>query len=114
MEKLLIVDDDRGALECLQDLLQTENRFIVTATNGKKALDCLKEAPRPRLILLDLSMPEMDGFEFLRRLRIDPAIARIPTIIVSGTAEAVPDGAVDLLGKPIDLDRLRALVGQYC
>src|SRR2546421_338356 len=114
MEKLLIVDDDRGALECLQELLQTEDRFIVTATNGKKALDCLKEIPPPRLILLDLTMPEMDGWEFLSRLRTDPAISHIPTIIVSGTASAVPDGAVDLLGKPVDLDRLRALVGQYC
>ena len=59
-------------------------------------------------------MPEMDGWEFLRRLRADPAIAPIPTIVVSGTASEVPDGAVDLLGKPVDVDRLRALVGQYC
>jgi CheY-like chemotaxis protein len=114
MEKLLIVDDDLEALEALRDLLQTEDRSIIMATNGKKALHCLKQTPPPRLILLDLTMPEMDGWEFLRRLRTDPTIARIPIIIVSGTASEVPDGAVDLLGKPVDLDRLRALVGQYC
>ena len=114
METLLIVDDDLGALECLQELLQTDGRSIVTATNGKKALDCLKKTPGPRLILLDLTMPEINGWEFLRRLRADPTISSIPTIVVSGAASEIPDGAVDLLGKPVDLDRLRALVGQYC
>ena len=114
METLLIVDDDLHTLKSLRELLQTEDRSIITATNGKKALDCLKETPCPRLILLDLAMPEMDGWEFLQRLRADPATACIPTIIVSGAVSEVPDGAMDLLGKPVDLDRLRALVGQYC
>jgi CheY-like chemotaxis protein len=114
MHELLVVEDDLNTLEALAELLQEDGREIVTARNGKEALDCVKRMPRFSLILLDLSMPEMDGWEFLRQVRIDPSIPRIPTIVVSGSVSKVPEGAMDLLGKPVDLGRLRALVSQYC
>ena len=104
MDSLSIVEDHTDTLAVLTDLLQEDGRSIVTARNGKEALARVKTIPRPRLILLDLSMPEMDGWEFLRHRQDDPAIARIPTIVVSGSVSEVPETATDLLVKPIDLD----------
>jgi CheY-like chemotaxis protein len=96
----------------LTELLEKEGREIVTAGDGEEALERLTEVPRPRMILLDLMMPRMDGWEFLRRQSADPSIANIPTIVLSGSA--LPAGAKHQLAKPVDVDRLRALVDQYC
>jgi CheY-like chemotaxis protein len=63
----------------------------VTAGDGQEAFERLSEVPRPCLILLDLMMPRMNGLEFLRRRSADPAIANIPTIVLSGST--LPAGA---------------------
>jgi len=65
-----------------------------------------------RVILLDLMMPRMDSWEFLRRQSINPSIANIPTIVLSGSA--LPAGARHQLAKPVDIERLLAPVDQYC
>jgi CheY-like chemotaxis protein len=112
METVLIVDDEAATRDALLELLGKEGREIVTAGDGEEALERLTEVPRPRVILLDLTMPRMDGWEFLRRQSADPSIANIPTIVLSGSA--LPAGAKHQLTKPVDVDRLRALVDQYC
>ena len=94
------------------ELLEKDGRAIVTARDGQEALERLTEVPRPCLILLDLSMPRMNGWEFLRRQSTDPSIADIPTIVLSGSR--LPAGAKHQLAKPVDIDRLLALVDQYC
>jgi CheY-like chemotaxis protein len=84
-------------------------RFV---SSPQQALERLAKIPRPRVILLDLMMPRMDGWEFLRRQSADPSIASIPTIVLSGSE--LPTGAKHQLSKPVDVDRLRAVVDQYC
>ena len=64
------------------------------------------------LILVDVMMPRMDGWEFLQRKSADPLIAEIPTIVLSGSGR--PAGAVHQLAKPVDVERLMALIDQYC
>jgi len=112
METVLIVEDEVTTRDALIELLGKEGREIVTAADGQEAMDCLTMVPRPRVILLDLMMPRMDGWEFLRRQSADPSIARIPTIVLSGSKLSA--GARHQLTKPVDVDRLRALVDQYC
>jgi CheY-like chemotaxis protein len=112
METLLIVDDDPAIRESLMELLWKDGREIVTAGDGNEALQRLKEIPRPSLIVLDLMMPRMDGWEFLRRQTRDPALAGIPTIVLSGST--LPAGAKHQLLKPVHFDKLVALVNQYC
>jgi CheY-like chemotaxis protein len=85
----------------------------MTAGDGRDALECARRVPKPSLILLDLTMPKMNGWEFLQHKAADPTIAGIPTIILSGAAE-VPPGAMSSLAKPVDVERLLALVDQYC
>jgi CheY-like chemotaxis protein len=112
METVLIVEDEVQTRDALTDLLQKDGREIVTAGDGQEAMECLAKGARPRVILLDLMMPRMDGWEFLRRQSADPRIARIPTIVLSGSER--PAGANHQLTKPVDIQRLLVLVDQYC
>src|SRR5689334_6104245 len=82
MDTILVVDDDEDILEALRDLLRDEGYDVVAARDGRTALERLRGGLRPRLILLDLMMPTMNGYEFRREQRADPALAGIPTIVV--------------------------------
>jgi CheY-like chemotaxis protein len=112
MEIVLIVEDEVTTRDALIELLTKDGREIVTAGDGQEAMKRLTKVPRPRVILLDLMMPRMDGWEFLRRRSADPLVANIPTIVLSGSS--LPAGAKHQLSKPVDVDRLQALVDQYC
>jgi CheY-like chemotaxis protein len=112
MEMVLIVEDDTETRDTLTQLLEKDGREIVTAGDGQEAFERLSDVPRPCLILLDLAMPRMNGWEFLRRQSADPSIAHIPTIVLSGST--LPAGAKHQLAKPVDVERLLALVDQYC
>ena len=112
MEIILIVEDEVATREALIELLGKDGREIITARDGQEAMEWLAKVPRPSVILLDLMMPRMNGWEFLRRQSADPLIANIPTIVLSGCK--LPAGAKHQLSKPVDVDRLRALVDQYC
>src|SRR5215470_13269866 len=72
MGTVLIVEDEVTTRDALTEVLGKEGREIITASDGQQALERLREVPRPRLILLDLMMPRMDGREFLRRQSADP------------------------------------------
>ena len=112
METVLIIDDEHATREILSEVLGKDGREIVTAADGQEALERLTEIPRPCLIVLDLAMPRMDGWEFLRRQSADPSMATIPIIVLSGSR--LPTGAKHQLAKPVDFERLVALVDQYC
>lgn len=114
MRTLLIIENDTITRESLTELLDRDSREIVTASDGREALERLESMPRPSLILLDLSMPRMNGFEFLRRQSMDPHIAGIPVMVLSGAVSELPPGARQLMAKPVHPRRLQALVDQYC
>src|SRR5438874_8753476 len=80
---ILVVDDDPGIVESLKDLLEAEGYHVETASNGREALDMLRARQRPNLILLDLTMPEMDGFEFRDEQEWDPRFSEIPVVVIS-------------------------------
>ena len=80
--RVLVVDDDEATRLVLRRHLQNNNWTVTTASNGRVALECLAEA-RPDIILLDLMMPEMDGFQFLEHLRSDQAHCTIPVVVIS-------------------------------
>ncbi len=113
---VLIVEDDDGAREALSDCLEMEGFSVVSARNGKEALDYLHSSPRPKVILLDLYMPVMTGWEFRKAQKQDVAIADIPVVVVtafgSGTTKQIDANLV--MHKPLDLDRLISVIHQYC
>jgi CheY-like chemotaxis protein len=105
---LLLVEDDRDILEVLRDLLESEGYHVDCAQNGLQALELLKSlSTLPGLILLDLMMPVMDGFEFRQKQKEDPRFSKIPLIVMSadGQSEArwEKSGIKGFLKKPLDL-----------
>jgi signal transduction histidine kinase len=105
--KILIVDDERYNIHLLVNILKTEYRTIV-AKNGDEALKRARAVPPPDLILLDIMMPEMDGYEVCRQLKADPQTKEIPVIFVTAMSEIKDEtrglelGAIDYLTKPIN------------
>ena len=110
---VLVVDDDPDILEALSEILEAEGFSILRARNGREALERLRPDP-PQLILLDLMMPVMDGWEFAQRLRQLPDVADIPIIVLSADRnvgnKAQELGAAGHLAKPFELNDLLDLV----
>jgi CheY-like chemotaxis protein len=113
---VLIVEDDEDLREMMAQLLTLEGFEAATVANGREALDYLHSARTPDVILLDLMMPVMDGWEFRRRQQADPTLAPVPVIVLSALdqARAAAVDAAAFLRKPLDFDRLLALVRTYC
>ena len=138
--RVLIVEDNYATREALALLLQTGGYTTAEAANGREALALLLQAagyttaeaedgrsaltylhshPAPRLILLDLMMPVMNGWEFLRERRNDPLMAEVPVVLFTAAggldAPAVwALGANDVIHKPASPDDLLATAGRYC
>ncbi|MCB2187096.1 MAG: response regulator [Deltaproteobacteria bacterium] len=111
---VLVVDDTESNVDILVEALG-DIYDVMVALDGETALEAVAEDP-PRLILLDVMMPGLDGYEVCRRLKADPATAGIPVVFLSGhTAQAERDkglalGAADFISKPIDPGAVDALV----
>jgi CheY-like chemotaxis protein len=114
--KVLIVEDDMRTMFAMARLLAGHGVHPVKAENGGRALELLREHPDVDLVLLDMMMPVLDGYETLRRVRAQPQFETLP--VVALTAKAMKEdrqrcleaGATDYLSKPIDQDRLLSLM----
>lgn len=112
--KLLIVDDEPDIVEFLSDHLNAQGYVIITATNGQQSLH-LTETERPDLILLDVIMPGMDGYEVCRRIRDNPTTTLLPVVMMTGIApqerlKSIEVGADDFVTKPINTSELYARI----
>lgn len=113
--RILAVDDTPASLKLLSDILAAEGYEVRSAINGELALHAAAHDP-PELLLLDIRMPEMDGFEVCRRLKADPATRAVPIIFVSALSETDEKvqgfrlGAVDFVTKPFQKEELLARV----
>lgn len=114
---ILIVEDDGDIREALAQILEDEGYAVASAPNGLVGLEKLREM-HPSLVLLDLMMPVMNGWQFRQRQREDASVANIPVVIISadGSArrEAGVMGAEGFMQKPIELDDLLAMVAIHC
>lgn len=114
-EYILAVDDTPASLRLLTDILSAEGYKVRSAINGELAVNAAK-AQAPQLVLLDVSMPDMDGFEVCRRLRLEPGLHDVPVIFVSALSEMTEKlkgfdiGGVDYVTKPFQRDELLARV----
>jgi len=111
---ILVVEDDDDAREAIVAILQLTGYQAVPAADGEEALDRLRQPDLPDLILLDLWMPVMDGWEFREEQRKDPTLARIPVVVVSALGAQANIDADEVITKPIDAERLLATVRNYC
>lgn len=106
--EILLVEDDTDTREVLAEFLATEGFRVAAAVNGRDALEQLRRGLRPRIILLDLTMPIMNGVEFRHQQLADEALRRIPVIITTAMPPRQSDSfaGVTVVEKPIDLDLL--------
>jgi putative two-component system response regulator len=113
---ILAIDDQQPNLTLLSQMLEAEGHVVRTATTGLSALDAVHQQP-PDLIILDVGLPDIDGFEVCRRLKQDPSTRLLPVIMVTGMNSrehriaGINAGADEFLGKPFDSGELRARVG---
>ncbi len=110
---LLVVEDDPDIREALSDLLEGEGYAVRTAANGVEALHRLAAKPRPCVILLDLMMPVMNGWEFLVEKNRSQALSQIPVVVVSAVNGGAPNVSA-IMPKPLDVDRLLSIVRALC
>ncbi|MGA8058990.1 MAG: response regulator [Candidatus Binataceae bacterium] len=103
---VLVVDDNTDAVEALAQILEYEGYAVATAYDGREALDYLGGHPPPDLIVLDLMMPVMNGWELRAELAKVPAFAKVPIVVMTALAEAAEIEADAIVAKPIDLKRL--------
>lgn len=117
MASVLIVEDDPDTREMLGRFLELEGFDVQTAANGELALKVLQDEEPPSVIILDLMMPVMNGWQFRNVQQSDPNLSQIPVIVVTaaGVREDIPAINADgWLSKPVDFDRLLATIGPFC
>jgi CheY-like chemotaxis protein len=109
--QILIVDDDAGSRDALTNVLQDEGFSVAAVDSGEAALNYLRSASPPQLIVLDLVMPGMEGWDFRHEQRRDPALAGIPVIAVSAVGKLVD--VTESFRKPLDYDEFLRAVEKY-
>lgn len=117
---VLVVEDEADVREALREIIEYEGFQVVEAANGKEALDYLRKNTAPCLVLLDLMMPVMNGFDFLAAVKREPTLHQVSVLILSAAArdkldEAMKDSsAKGYLTKPVQLQPLLAAVKMFC
>jgi CheY-like chemotaxis protein len=116
--RVFVIEDDADTREMLGQVLEIEGYDVVSAGDGQDALRRLRAEPTPSVILLDLMMPGMNGWQFRDEQRRDPTLAAIPVVVLSGDdgveRKASALGVSGYLRKPIDLGTLLDTLSRYC
>jgi CheY-like chemotaxis protein len=114
--KILIVDDDVRNVFALTSVLEAHGMEVLYAENGKDGIDLLRQTPEVDLVLMDIMMPELDGYETTRLIRADESFKQLPIISLTAKAmkgdreKAIAAGASDYITKPVDTDQLLSLM----
>jgi two-component system, OmpR family, response regulator CpxR len=112
--RILVVEDHNDSREMLEEFLTEEGFTVETAVNGLQALERLRRLPRPDLVLLDLMMPVMTGWDLMARVAEEPALWGLPVIVVSGAGATrpVPSNVLTSIPKPLDLNLLMETISR--
>jgi CheY-like chemotaxis protein len=114
--KVLIVDDDARNIFALTTVLENQEMQVVSATNGRQAIEIIKEQPDLAVVLMDIMMPEMDGYETMREIRRDPRFGALPILALTAKAmkgdreKCLAAGASDYIAKPVNTNELLSLL----
>jgi CheY-like chemotaxis protein len=114
--KVLVVDDDVRNIFALTTVLENHEMDVVSATNGRQAIEIIEEIPDLSIVLMDIMMPEMDGYETMRRIRNNPQLRTLPILALTAKAmkgdreKCLEAGASDYIAKPVNTDQLLSLL----
>ncbi|WP_106293647.1 response regulator [Arcticibacter pallidicorallinus] len=119
MDTILIIDDDPRNIFALVAVLKTKKFVCLTASSAEEGIKTLLRQPDIGIILMDMMMPDMDGYEAIAEIRKNELVNKVPIIAVTAQAmvgdreKCIAAGANDYISKPIDIDILVELLGQY-
>lgn len=111
---ILVVDDDDDVLDAMRLVLSSEGYDVRCATGGIQALAMLGEGLVPALIVSDIMMPDLTGWDILKTLRADEELCHVPVVLTTASFAISPSEELDVLQKPFSLDELIAVVSKYC
>jgi CheY-like chemotaxis protein len=111
---VLVVEDEEDLREMIREALELSGYNVVTAEEGQEALRKLDHIEHLCVVLLDLLMPGMNGWEFFEKFRARPELMDVPVIVHSSTPSSAPAGATRVVQKPLLFDRLISVIGEYC
>jgi CheY-like chemotaxis protein len=114
--QVLVVDDDARNIFALTTLLENQDMQVLTATSGRAAIDIVKQTPELDLVLMDIMMPDMDGYETMREIRANPEFRNLPRLALTAKAmkgdreKCLEAGASDYISKPVNTAQLLSLM----
>jgi CheY-like chemotaxis protein len=114
--KVLVVDDDGRNIFALASLLENQEMEVITATGGRIAIEVVARTPDLSIVLMDIMMPDMDGYETIRNIRNDPRFRSLPILALTAKAmtgdreKCLDAGASDYISKPVDTGQLLSLM----
>jgi CheY-like chemotaxis protein/signal transduction histidine kinase/HAMP domain-containing protein len=114
--KVLVVDDDARNIFALTTLLESQDMEVITATNGRQAIELIQSTPDLRIVLMDIMMPEMDGYQTIREIRKEAKYRTLPILALTAKAmkgdreKCLDAGASDYIAKPVNTDQLLSLM----
>jgi CheY-like chemotaxis protein len=114
--RVLVVDDDARNIFALTSVLENHDMEVLTATNGRQAIDLINETPDLSVVLMDIMMPEMDGYETMRQIRKNPEFRTLPILALTAKAmkgdreKCLQAGASDYIAKPVNTEQLLSLL----
>lgn len=117
-KRVLVIDDDEDIREVLEALIARWGYDVASAGSGKQALETLRsDSEPPDLVLLDLTMPDMDGWAVHEAMLGEPRLAEVPVVVLSGMADAElcaqAEGTAGVLLKPVRTEKLRAVLDEH-
>ncbi len=114
--KVMVIEDDAETRTCLSEILEMEGFRVEAFANGAEALSHLTHSPLPRLIIMDMRMPEMDGAQFRSAMLQEPRLAHIPVLVVTAYEPSTTNGlsVSRVFRKPVNVTALLDTVRQYC
>ena len=114
--KVLVVDDDARNIFALTTVLENQEMEVLSATNGKQAIEIIGSTPDLSVVLMDIMMPEMDGYETMREIRKNAELRTLPILALTAKAmkgdreKCLEAGASDYIAKPVNTDQLLSLL----
>ncbi|MFL5304588.1 MAG: response regulator, partial [Polyangia bacterium] len=114
--KVLVVDDDARNIFALTTVLETQEMEVLSATNGRQAIELINSTPDLSVVLMDIMMPEMDGYATMREIRKDARFRTLPILALTAKAmkgdreKCLEAGASDYIAKPVNTDQLLSLL----
>jgi CheY-like chemotaxis protein len=114
--KILVVDDDARNIFALTSLLENHDMEVISTTNGRSAIEIIERTPELSIVLMDIMMPDMDGYETIGEIRKNPAFSKLPILALTAKAmkgdreKCLNAGASDYIAKPVNTDQLLSLM----